>query len=512
MKRWWVSNHHRLYSEPSLVSGDMGREQDSGLSAGTSGEPLLREPEGNQAAGENLNVTGTEDMGRYLARGREREVYRGSPGLSGGLDMREETLHQGWEILRGHYDGIRETFAERIRAIAEGFQQAGRRFKEFLHAASEFFRRTEYPLTAASSNLDQACERTEQELRSGDGYFRERIRSLSAQKREEIRLFEKSINLSQYVASQGYIISWKESHLNSAVMVHDEKKEKLIITRLEGHQWHYFNVDKRYDKGTIIDFVQRQKRLPLERVREMLRPCLESSGVRVSSWSYADRIANLSTSRQNVLESFYRGSYLQDSSLLEKTGLTPSTIDCERFKGMIWEDRKGNVLFPHYDRQGLLGYEILGQVFRGFSEEGGKALWESQKKDTDQRLVIVDSALDALSYHQLHDGDGKTRYVATGGDLSASQHVLIEHAIEKMPDGSKVILAFEKNGQGDTFAKEVSTLSTSAAVTFERQAPQTGKDWNEELHKIQKERELRREQELKLERQRMITRSYELEM
>jgi len=169
-------------------------------------------------------------------------------------------------------------------------------------------------------------------------------------------------------------------------MVHDEKKEKLIITRWEGHQWHYFNVDKRYDKGTIIDFVQRQEKIPLGRVREMLRPCLEGSVFRVSSWSYADRLATVSTSHQNLLESFYRGSYLQDSSLLEKTGLSPSTLSSERFKGMIWEDKKGNVLFPHYDRHGLSGYEILGQGFRGFSEEGVRAVWQSQKKDTTLRV------------------------------------------------------------------------------------------------------------------------------
>jgi len=124
--------------------------------------------------------------------------------------------------------------------------------------------------------------------------------------------------------------------------------------------------------------------------------------------------------------------------------------------------------------------------------------------------VIVESALDALSYHQLY-GDAKTRYVATGGDLSPSQKVLIEYAIEKMPDDSKVILAFGKNGQGDTFAKEVSALSSSA--TFERQASQMGKDWNEELQmKIQQERERAREQELRLEEQRSMSRGYELEM
>jgi hypothetical protein len=88
--------------------------------------------------------------------------------------------------------------------------------------------------------------------------------------------------------------------------------------------------------------------------------------------------------------------------ILEKMSLTTFTIDCERFMGMFREDRQGNILFPHYDAQGLSGYEIKGRDFTGFSEDGVKALWESQKKALDARLVIVESALDALSYHQMY--------------------------------------------------------------------------------------------------------------
>ena len=329
-------------------------------------------------------------------------------------------------------------------------------------------------------------------------------------------MFESAINLGQYVASQGYAISWKESHLNSAVMVHHEKKEKLIITRLEGNEWRYFNVEKGYDKGTIINFMQRQEKIPLGRVREILRPWLEDSPVYVPSRFYVNHITPVSISRQNVLESFYSGSSVRDSPLLEKTGLSPSTLSSERFRGMIWEDWKGNVLFPHYDVQGLSGYEIKGSDFTGFSEGGVEALWESQKKSSDQRLVIVESAVDALSYHQLH-GDTTTRYIATGGSLSEHQKGLIESAIQEMPYDSKVVMAFDKDEQGDNFASEVITLSSSGS--FERHVPEMGTDWNEELQ-MQKEKELQQEQQRikdlertqEAERERNATRGYALEM
>lgn len=501
------SDPHRVHSEPRIVFRGLGWEQDDGFSLVPSGERLRREPTGDQMAGADARPDEDRHMGRPLSGRPGREIYHHSSRVSSGVHMWGETLREGWEVLRGHYDGVREAFAERVRSVAEGFQRARSLVTEFLHTASEFFGRTEQPLVEASSNINPACNRIKQELRASERDFRERIRFISDKKKEELCSFEKDINLSRYVASQGYRIDWQASHPSSAVMVRDEKKEKLIVTRLEGSEWRYFNVDKRYDKGTIIDFVQRQKRRPLGRVRETLRPWLEAPPV--SSWSYSDSLVKVSTSRQNILESFYRGFCLRDSQHLVKTGLSNSTIDCERFKGMIWEDGQGNVLFPHYDVKGLSGYEILGQGFRGFSEEGVKALWRSQKKDTDQRLVIVESALNALSYHQLH-GDTKNRYIATGGSMNENQKGLIESAIREMSIDSKVILAFSKNEQGDSFAQEVSALSFSAV--FERHTPQMGKDWNEELQIKMQEKKLQREQDLRLERQRTMTRGYGLEM
>ena len=276
-------------------------------------------------------------------------------------------------------------------------------------------------------------------------------------------------------------------------------------------------MEKGYDKGTIIDFVQRQEKFPLGRVREILRPWLEGSPVSVPSRFYVDHISPVSISRQNVIESFYSGVCVHANDLLAKTGLSPPTVSSERFRGMIWEDWKGNVLFPHYDVQGLSGYEIKGSDFTGFSEGGVNALWESQKKSLDQRLVIVESAVDALSYHQLH-GDTTTRYIATGGSMSEHQKSLIESAIQEMPYDSKVVIAFDKDGQGDNFANEVLTLSSSTS-SFERHVQEMGKDWNEELQ-MQKEKELQQEQQRikdleraqELERERNITRGYALEM
>lgn len=489
------SHHNRVYHESSIVPGNMGRKQDAGLSLGKTGENLLRESEGDQVAGMDAGHIAERNMGDQIGRESGGKIYRDSPRLSVGLDMRGKTLHQGWEILRGYYDGIRETFADRVRAIAEGFQRAREKLAGIFHEASHLFGRAEQPLTEASPDLDYSCARTDQALRTGGRTVGKRIRSLIDKKWEELRLFKTNINLSQYVASHGYKFDWMESYPNAAVMKNPEG-EKIFITRWEGNQWHYFNPGDWYDKGTIIDLVQRQEKIPLGRVREILRPWLEDSPISVPSRSYVDNLTPVSISRQNAIESFYRGVCIRDSPLLEKKGLSPSTLSSERFMGMIWEDGKGNVLFPHYDEHGLSGYEIKGRDFTGFSEEGVEALWKSQKKFSDQRLVIVESAIDALSYHQLH-GDTTARYIATGGSMSEHQKWLIESSIHEMPYDSKIVIAFDKDGQGDNFANEVLTLSSSSS--FERHVPEMGADWNEELQ-MQKEKELQQEQQREQER------------
>lgn len=512
------SDRGRILPESVAVPGDMGRKQDDGLSSRKSGENLHRESEGDQMARVDSGTLEQKNMGHPIAGRREREVYRDSPRLSRWLDMREETLHQGWEILRGHYDGIRDTLAERLRAIAEGFKEAGRRFAELLHETSEFFRRTEHPLAEASPGLERSCERTDPSLRSGHGDFGERIRIVKDQKAEELELFQSDINLSEYVATQGYSFDRKESHPNAAMMVNAEG-EKLIITRGEGCRWRYFSVEDGNDKGSIVEFVQQRQMASLGRVRQILSPWLESSPVSVPSDAYADFLVPMSKTRQNVLESFYRGCFSQNGHLLEKIGLTTSTIDCERFMGMFREDHQGNILFPHYDAQGLSGYEIKGRDFAGFSENGVKALWESQKKTSDTRLVIVESALNALSYHQMY-GDAKTRYISTGGDLSHSQRDLVESAIQEMPADSKVVLGFSNTKKGREWSEAVE-MWVLAPVSFERQSPKMGKDWNEELQErmrqekeLQLEQERAREWELRMERERNMTRSrgYGLEM
>ena len=71
----------------------------------------------------------------------------------------------------------------------------------------------------------------------------------------------------------------------------------------------------------------------------------------------------------------------------------------------------GTILFPHHDANGLCGFETKSWRFTGFARAGSKALWWSKATPADNRLVIAESAIDAISYHQVNPHP-KTRYVS----------------------------------------------------------------------------------------------------
>jgi hypothetical protein len=87
---------------------------------------------------------------------------------------------------------------------------------------------------------------------------------------DELDRFKRSISLQAYAAAQGYEVDRKESWAGSAVMRHPDG-DKIVITRDRDGHFIYFSVRDPRDHGSIVDFIQRRKRLNLGEVRKELR-------------------------------------------------------------------------------------------------------------------------------------------------------------------------------------------------------------------------------------------------
>ena len=181
-----------------------------------------------------------------------------------------------------------------------------------------------------------------------------------------------------------------------------------------------------------------------------------------------------------VLMEWEQASFRAAVPYLTGRGLGPALLTLPRFSGSLRVDRRGNVLFPHYDKTGLCGYEIKNAGFTGFAPGGTKGLWFSQCHPTDTRLVLAESAIDGMSYHVLNP-EAAARYMSTGGSLSPKQPALLRGAMEKMAPGSVVILAFDDDEGGEQLTEEVRGLAPSSVELRRAVPPDGANDWNDAL-------------------------------
>jgi hypothetical protein len=190
---------------------------------------------------------------------------------------------------------------------------------------------------------------------------------------EEIEAFKSRIDLRAYAASQGYQLDKRESWAGSAVMRHDNG-DKIIIKRAasDGH-YIYFSVRRDEDNGSIVDFVQHRNRVSLGVVRKELRPCLGAPPVPVPA------LPPMAKSAKDHLQVETEFAKMRDATrhpYLENARAIPAwLLASERFAGRVRIDQPhGNATFPHFDAEGLCGYEIKNQGFTGFSAGGCKGL------------------------------------------------------------------------------------------------------------------------------------------
>lgn len=318
---------------------------------------------------------------------------------------------------------------------------------------------------------------------------------------DEISRFKRDVNLIEYAAFSGYKIDKRASSAGSKTM-RNEHGDKIIVYRAKNGDQRYFSVRDDRDHGSVIDFIANRDssfrsggNVNLGKIRQHLREHTNSPPpVRLSE---ADRsLTAIPKDRASVAVEVARARVVTDHPYLTGKGeserhLSASVLNSKRFAGTWLEQapspngprlRDQNVLFPHRDCEGLAGYEAKNRGFTGFARGGEKALWASKAFKGDARLVIAESAIDAISYHHLHGSDG-TRYVSFGGGLSPSQPKLLKAAIDRMPAGSEIVAAVDSDKDGIKFADKLRELAAAhqGGVSFRVHTPSHAKDWNDHL-------------------------------
>jgi len=445
----------------------------------------------------------TEDLGREPDENRQRQIRNSprEPSPKNRMDLLRSTLHQARGLADDRTRADLEQCLEPVSYSVQRGHGAARR-------AERETSRTEQESTTASQQLEQSNQLIEQSNRAVNQRLRQLREDFERAKRvkeeqlkEELERFKTEINLVEYARAQGYEYDKRRSTRSNAALFHSNGDKVVITTDRDGHGI-YFSVRNNRDNGTIIDFVQNRQPYNLGEVRKELRPWLE--GHSISPAEPIPKPQPLEPDRFEILEKLSRMKETTSHPYLKHRGISKRILSSNRFAGTVLIDDLGRAIFPHHDEKGITGFEARNHDVKGFSRGGQKSIWRSNSYKSDRRLVVVESPIDALSYHQLYN-EPHTRYIATSGSVGERQLELMKSIFKKaISRDMEIEIATDKDEAGQKLYQQL-LLQIPASVEVNRVTPKHHKDWNEVL-----QAELKRQRQLELQRQRQRDRQLEL--
>lgn len=299
----------------------------------------------------------------------------------------------------------------------------------------------------------------------------------------ELDTFKRDICLVEYAQAQGYVVDRKASSRSSVVLA-DPSGDKLVVARAPDGHWIFFSVRDDQDNGTIIDFVQNRSGGSLGEVRKELRPWL---GLPPSPAppSAPDFWRSLEPASKDLLRVRARlegmAAVTTHAYLEDERSIPRAVLSDRRFADCIRRDERGNAVFPHRNEDGYSGAEVKNRGFTGFLPGGSKALWRSASFESDNCLVVAESAIDALSFAALRPSP-HSRYASVGGAMNPGQPELLRLAAQELPPGSRVVIATDNDEGGDRLLEAIrEALRPLGIATVEDRPAARGLDWNDVL-------------------------------
>ncbi len=298
----------------------------------------------------------------------------------------------------------------------------------------------------------------------------------------ELDLFKDSISLISLALSAGWTLDTAKSSATTKVI--RRGRDKVIVWKQDGRDL-YRNERDHDDRGSVVDWVMKQEGLTLGRARQRLRDVMGRGDHHDSATSFsippavspvASDAGDSEGYRRKTAAAWNAASRIAAPTYLRSRGLLPATLADPRFLDTFRVDARGNVVFPHRDRIGLCGYELRRDGFKAFGAGTKKGLWLTRNTGTAEYVLVVESAIDAMSHFQLHGGD--SAYCSLAGTPSNLQKdLLIGLMIKADIRGAAVYSAVDNDRAGHELNDLIQQLTP---VRRDRLTPVAG-DWNEDL-------------------------------
>jgi len=308
--------------------------------------------------------------------------------------------------------------------------------------------------------------------------------------------FRNEISIIELALSVGYKLR-KRDGIKWPVLKDEISGNKIIIVNPQStSNQGYFNPQDTKDKGTLINFVKNR----LGSVFPYISGKSEAGNINAVLYNYQNLPLpekNLfKTNVNNLVQEYSEKEFclpeglseLKNPTYLFFRGIQSQTINNFLFKGKIFNVKLNgydNIGFPFYNASGeTVGFEIRNKQFKHVIEGTDRSvgIWHSNLPTVLEYVILTESPIDALSYHQLK-GKKNTLYVAFAGAVGDAQIDTLQAIItkaNKSPD-LKFISAVDNDAAGRRYTEKFKTVFSENLIV---DIP-ISNDFNEDLKNSQ---------------------------
>ena len=111
---------------------------------------------------------------------------------------------------------------------------------------------------------------------------------------------------------------------------------------------------------------------------------------------------------------------------------------------------------------------MRGPQYKRFSKGGAKALFWVDKPSEARRVIVTESAIDALSLATIEGWPGPTACVSTGGGFGPRTDRVLRVVL---PAGARLVAATDQGNASERLAERLQTVATTACASVGKRHP-----------------------------------------
>ena len=304
--------------------------------------------------------------------------------------------------------------------------------------------------------------------------------------------FRSEISIFEFAKSNNYVQDISKGH-KYPVLINKYNDDKIIIINPQSSENQgYFNPNNNLDKGTLINFIKNRLGTDFKNDYSLSEPAninkILYKYLNLELPSFNNFILSKPTFKIHSYIDFNTNgltdSLINNEYLLSRD-LSAELLESEPFLKKILSIHDNgftNTAFPYTNKEEkILAIQKKSESYDGFVAGSQKenTVWHSNMPKILEKIIITESVIDALSYHQLNPSQNSL-YVATGGSIGNGQIEVIKNLkhIGNISSNFTYISAVDNDKAGDRYNIKLLECLYPDIVLIDKPV---SKDYNQDL-------------------------------